>query len=268
MRIFILLPIIVSILSNICAFSQDTIKVSDFGLKPGTRENAVKIVQQALDVCRTKENPVLVFPSGRYDFWPQWAIEKLYYESNTDVIPLRRCAILIEGMKNLTIECMGSEFIFHDRIQPFTIDGSSGIVIKNVSIDWDIPLTAQAEILDVTDNYIDLLINIIESPYVLENNKLVFVGEGWKSRWNGVMEFERDTKLVSPETGDSGCLGGGWNNYKAEEIKQGVVRLNYQFKRKPAQGKLPGASSQCEGPCRSFHYRQQGYHSFEYEHVP
>jgi hypothetical protein len=236
MRILNILPIIFCLFSNASAFSQDTINVSNFGLKPDTRENAVNIVQQALDVCRTKANPVLVFPSGRYDFWPQWAIEKLYYESNTDVIPLRRCAILIEGMKNLTIECSGSEFIYHDRIQPFTIDNSGNITIKNVSIDWDIPLTAQGEIIEVTDNYIDLSINIMESPFVLEDNKLVFVGEGWKSKWNGVMEFERDTKLVAPGTGDSGCLGGGWNNYKAKEISQGVVRLNYQFKRKPAKG--------------------------------
>jgi hypothetical protein len=217
-------------------FSQDTISVSDFGLKPDTRENAVKIVQKALELCRTKSKPVLVFPSGRYDFWPQYATEKLYYESNTDVIPLRRCAILIEDMKDLTIECMGSEFVFHDRIQPFTIDSSSNIVIKNVNIDWDIPLTAQAEITGVTDNYIDLAINIIESPYILEKNKLVFVGEGWKSRWNGVMEFERESKFVSPGTGDSGCLGGGWSNYNATELKPGLVRLNYQFKRKPAAG--------------------------------
>jgi hypothetical protein len=215
---------------------EDTIRVSDFGLKPDTRENAVKTVQKALEICKTKSNPVLVFPKGRYDFWPQYAIEKLYYESNTDVIPLRRCAILIENMKNLTIDCMGSDFVYHDRIQPFTVDKSTDIIIKNLNIDWDIPLTAQAEILAVTEKYIDIAINVQESPYIIENDKLVFVGEGWKSRWGGVMEFEGDTKFVAPGTGDSGCLGAGYQNYKAQELKSGLVRLNYEFKRKPAKG--------------------------------
>jgi hypothetical protein len=215
---------------------EDTIRVSDFGLKPDTRENAVRIVQQALDVCKTKSNPVLVFPKGRYDFWPQYAVEKLYYESNTDVIPLRSCAILLENMKDLTIDCMGSDFVYHDRIQPFTVDKSSNIVIKNVNIDWDIPLTAQAEIIEVTDKYIDLAINALESPYIIEKEKLVFVGEGWKSRWGGVMEFDRDSKLVAPQTGDAGCLGAGYQNYKAQELKAGLVRLNYDFRRKPAKG--------------------------------
>lgn len=233
---FLVLIIALEILAISKVSCQDTVRVSDLGLKPDSRANAVKIVQQALEICKTKNNPVLIFPKGRYDFWSQYAVEKLYYESNTDVIPLRRCAILIENMKNLTIDCRGSDFVFHDRIQPFTIDKSASVRIKNVCIDWDIPLTAQAEIVEVTDRYIDLSINIIESPYVIENGKLVFIGEGWKSRWNGVMEFQKDTKLVVPGTGDSGCLGSGYQNYKAQELKSGLVRLNYEFKRKPAKG--------------------------------
>ncbi|NWJ52647.1 MAG: right-handed parallel beta-helix repeat-containing protein [Bacteroidetes bacterium] len=223
-------------LVNVYACAQDTIRISDFGLKPDTHENAVQIVQKALAFAKIKPGAILVFPKGRYDFWPQYATEKMYYESNTDVIPLRRCAILLEDLKNLTIDCKGSDFVFHDRIQPFTIDKSQNISIKNVNIDWDIPLTAQAEILDVTDKYIDIAINVLESPYTIENGKLVFIGEGWKSRWHGEMEFERETKFIASQTGDWGCLGDGSQNYKAENLKYGVVRLNYAFKRKPAKG--------------------------------
>ena len=224
------------ILFNINVRSQDTIRISDFGLEPGTRENAVLIVQKALEACKQKHHPVLLFSEGRYDFWPQYTIEKTYYESNTDVIPLRRCAILIEEFQDLTIDCGKSDFIFHDRIQPFTVDKSRNITIKNVNIDWEIPMTSQAEIMKVTDDYIDISINVQESPYLIENDKLVFVGEGWKSSWNGVMEFERDSKLITPQTGDWGCLGEGYLSYKAQELKYGLVRLIYAFKRKPAAG--------------------------------
>ena len=215
---------------------SDTVRVADFGLKPDTRENAVPFIRKALEECNRKDKPVLVFPKGRYDFWPQYAAEKLYYESNTDVIPLRRCAILLENMKNLTVDCGGSDFVFHDRIQPFTVSHCENINIKNVSIDWDIPLTAQAEIEDVTDSCIVIVINVLESPYIIENGRLVFVGEGWKSSWSGVMEFDRDTRAVVPQTGDPGCLGRNWQNYTAEEICYGRVRLNRNFTRKPAIG--------------------------------
>ncbi|MDB5279691.1 MAG: alpha,3-galactosidase [Ferruginibacter sp.] len=216
--------------------AQDTVSVAGFGYKPDSRINAVPFVQKAIAACKKNGTKVLVFPKGRYDFWPQYVTEKLYYESNTDVIPFRRCPILFEGVNNLMVDCSGSEFIFHDRMQPFTIDNCNNITIRNVSIDWDIPLTAQAQIIVVTNEYIDIAINATESPFIIEKGKLVFVGEGWKSEWWGVMEFDKVTKLVAPGTGDEGCLGGGYDGYTAAILHDGLVRLNYNFKRKPAVG--------------------------------
>ena len=145
-------------------------------------------------------------------------------------------AILVDAMNGMTIDGNGSGFVFHDRMQPFSVDNSSDIILRNLTIDWDIPLTAQAAILSVTDAYIDIKINIHESPYLIEKDKLVFVGEGWKSRWNGVMEFDKETLRVAPQTGDAQCLGGGWQNYRATELSLGTVRLNHSFTRKPAVG--------------------------------
>src|SRR6478736_7933069 len=108
---------------TIC-FAQDTVRITDYGYVPGSRANAVPYVIKALNDCKTKNDPVLIFPNGRYDFWPQYVQEKLYYESNTDVIPLRRCPILIEAFNKLEINCNNADFIFHDRMQPFTIDSS------------------------------------------------------------------------------------------------------------------------------------------------
>lgn len=215
----------------------DTVNVTKFGIEPDSRRNAVQGVKAALKECASKKNPVLFFPKGRYDFWPQHADERDYYESNTDVANPRRCPILIEKMNGLIIDGNGSEFIFHDRVQPFTIDNSANITIRNLSIDWDIPLTAQGEILAVADDYMDLRINKYQFPYIFENQKLVFVGEGWKSRFNGsAMEFERDSRIVAPQTGDNGATGGGWGKYTAEELSDGVVRIRKTMMRKPKIG--------------------------------
>jgi hypothetical protein len=215
--------------------SQNIVSVTSFGYEPGSRQNVVPFVLKALQACRKLKKPTLLFPKGRYDFWPQYCTEKLYYESNTDVIPLRTCAILVERFNGLTIDASGSDFIFHGRMQPFTIDSSRNIRIKNGNIDWDIPTTAQALISDVTNDYIDIEINAYESPYTIENDKLVFTGEGWKSIFWDAMEFDGKTRLIVPNTGDN-CLGNNWQQYKAVEIKKGLVRLNYSFTRKPAAG--------------------------------
>ncbi len=217
-------------------FAQDTVRITDYGYVPGSRANAVPYVMKALNDCKTKNDPVLIFPNGRYDFWPQHVQEKLYYESNTDVIPLRRCPILVEGFNKLEINCNNADLIFHDRMQPFTIDSSRNIIIRNVNIDWDIPLTAQAEIVAVTNEYVDLAINAYESPYIIEKDKLVFVGEGWKSLLSGIMEFDKDTKFVAPQTGDAGCMGENFSSYKASELKKGLVRLQYPGGHKPVLG--------------------------------
>lgn len=229
--IFILLPAF-----SFPAEAKDTVRITDYGYIPGSRVNAVPYVTRALQDCKGKADPVLVFPKGRYDFWPQHAVEKRYYESNTDVIPFRRCPILLEGFSKLEIDGRNSDFVFHDRMQPFTIDSSRNIIIHHVNIDWDTPLTAQAEIKAVADGYVDIAVDICEFPYVIEHDKLFFVGEGWKSRLSSVMEFDRATKLITSQTGDKGCMGENFEDYSAIELRKGLVRLQYPGGGKPVQG--------------------------------
>lgn len=213
------------------------ISVADFGLRPNTRENAVPYVQKAIEASLHVDNPILVFPTGRYDFWPQHSIEREYFESNTDDVNPKRLAILVYQMNGLIIDGQGSEFVFHDRMQPFTVDSSSNITIRNLSIDWDFPLTAQATVESSTNSYVDLRINAYESPYVIENGKLVFTGEGWKNQWRGSIEFDKTNLRVVPQTGDN-VFGNGWNKYRAEELSKGLVRLHHAFSRLPAKGNL------------------------------
>jgi hypothetical protein len=233
-----------SILLGICIFgtrsthASDTIRVSSLGLLPDSRVNATQYIIKALEKCRALKKPVLVFDKGRYDFWPQHSIERDYFESNTTDNNPKRLAILVDQFKQLTIEGNGADLIMHDRIQPFTIDQSANITIQNLQVDWDIPLTAQGKVMQVTSNYIDLQINHIESPYIIENGKLVFVGEGWKSALWGTMEFDATTRLIAQGTGDDGCMGNNWENYSATELSPGLVRLNYAFTRKPKQGSM------------------------------
>ncbi|MDE3249256.1 MAG: right-handed parallel beta-helix repeat-containing protein [Bacteroidota bacterium] len=233
-RLFSLLSML-SLLSSVQA--QDTIRVTSFGYEPGSRVNAVPYVQQAIEAARKKPGTVLLFPKGRYDFWPQYCTEKKYYESNTDVIPLRRCAILLEGVKDMVVDGQSSDFIFHDRMQPFTLDHSQNVQLKNLQIDWDVPLTAQAQVKDINAQYMDIAINR-ESPYIIEDGKVYFVGEGWKAKMSdwGVMEFDSATHLIAPGTGDASCLGGDYAAYRAEDLGEGIVRLHYPFKRRPAKG--------------------------------
>jgi hypothetical protein len=188
-------------------------------------------------VARTKNNPLLLFEKGRYDFWPQFCEERVYYESNTSDINPKRLGILVEGFEHLILDGGGSDFVFHDRMQAVTLDHSSQVKLRNFTIDWDIPLTAQAEVLEVNDQSMLLKINVSESPYVIEAGKLMFVGEGWKSPLRSLMEIERDSRLIAPQTGDPGCCGRGWDWAHFEDEAPGLLRVHKPFgERRPEVG--------------------------------
>jgi hypothetical protein len=228
----LLLPLFVCFYLNLKA--QDTIRITDFGYKPNSKINAVPFVKKALLACKTKGNTVLIFPEGRYDFWPQESEEKLYYESNTDFLPVRKCPVLIKGIKNLVIDANGSYFIYHGKVQPITIDSSENITIKNVNIDWDVPIMGQGQIVAVATDYIDVAISE-ETPYEIKNSKIFFIGEGWNDEMWDAMEFDKETKLIVQDCGD-GCLKDSFYTYKANELSKGLVRINYLVGRKPGLG--------------------------------
>ena len=89
------------------------ISVSDFGLKPDSRINAVPFIQKAIDACKQHPGSTLVFPKGRYDFWAQHAIEKDYYETNTYDVNPKILAVLLEQINDLTIYYAWTDATIH-----------------------------------------------------------------------------------------------------------------------------------------------------------
>ena len=214
--------------------SAFTVKVSDYGLKPGTGENAIPAIIKAVNECKKHPTSVLLFEKGRYDFMIDSTHRKVYFESNTTNGAPKNLAILLEGCTGLTLDGANSDFVFHGSIQPITVDSSDKTTIQNVNIDWDIPMTAQAKIIAVSAKNIDIEIDTKQFPYEIAEGALLFIGENWKARPTGFMEYEANTHRIAAGTGDEGCIRGDWSKFSAEELKQGTVRMNGSFTRTPA----------------------------------
>jgi len=232
----IYLIVLVLILSGCHQKQAVTIKMSDYDLKPDSKENAIPFIIKAIAECKKHPNSILLFEKGRYDFRIEPAHTREYFESNTTNDGPKNLAILIEGCTGLTLDGNGSEFVFHGAIQPITVDNSENITIQNVNIDWDIPLTAQAKILATSPKYIDLEMDMTQFPYEISNGKLIFKGENWKAEPNGFMEYVAGKHLIAAGTGDEGCIRGDWNKSSYEELKPGIVRMKGEFTRTPAVG--------------------------------
>ena len=213
------------------------VRVTDFGVKPDSREDAVPGVRAAIEACRKASAATLVFPKGRYDFQPEQSEKIEYHESNTSDNNPKTCPVVLKGINGLVIEGNGSEFICHGRMQPLTLEDCCGVTVRNLNIDWDIPFVAQAKIVQVANDHVDIRINPVESPYDIINGKIVFHGEGWKSGWWGCMEFDAETRIIPQQSGDT-PLGGNWNKYTAQALDGGLVRLTCDFQRKPKEGNI------------------------------
>lgn len=223
--------------------TQDTtyIFLKDYGLHKTKKKDATKFLNRLLhDPVLKSDNPkVVVFSPGIYNFYPEDARKKTYYESNTTDVNPKVCAFLFENINNLIIDGRGSRLIFHEQMQPFTFDNCDNIVLKNVSIDWDHPLIAQAEVLKTHTNYIDLAIDFKETPYRIQDDKLWFdVSRDHRNPWKSTLEFDRKGRFIVPQTGDKGCLGAGWENYRAVATMPGIVRLYNNFQRLPEKGNI------------------------------
>lgn len=210
------------LICTVSVSANKTISVADFGLKPDSRINAVPFVQKAIKACKENPGSTLLFPKGRYDFWSQHATEKEYHETNTYDVNPKILAVLLNEINDLTIDGNNSEFIMHGRMQPFTLDHCQNITLKNFTIDWDIPLTAQGAVIESTPDYMEIEIDACQYPYIIENKRLTFVGEGWKSGVWSIMQFDPKTHFVLPNTGDNL----GWRGYDAIEVSPGRVRLS------------------------------------------
>ena len=213
------------------------IYLKDYGLAKTRKKDCIPIIYKALQDIKTNNPKVIVFPKGEFHFYPEDCIKRDYHESNTTDINPKSCAFIFEHMENLVLDGKNSNLIFHEQMQPFTFDNCKNIILRNMIIDWEQPLTAQAKVLKVNNEFIELAIDLKEYPYRIEDGKLYFIiNSNEKEQWKSTMEFDRSEHFVVPQTGDWGCLGKNWENYIAEDIIPGVIRLYYNFQRKPAVG--------------------------------
>jgi hypothetical protein len=212
---------IILFFSQGCA-SVGTIDVSNFGAKPNTLDDSTLAVRDALAAARQRSATRLVFPPGRYDFWPDRAEERYQFISNNDD-GLKRITFPLYGLANLEIDGQGAQFVFHDSVSPFVIDHCKGITLRNFSIDWKRAFHSEGTVLAVGTDTIDLAIPE-EFPYKFRTGLLVFTNErGDDLPYGGLLEFDPKKRETAFLAKDYWTAPGG---VKAEEIGPRQVRLH------------------------------------------
>jgi hypothetical protein len=156
--------------------NADTVDVAQFGAKSGDQSDTTPAVRAALDQVKKTHAHRLVFAPGRYDFWPDRASERYEFITNNDE-GLKRIVFPLENFKNLEIDGQGAQFVFHGFLNPFILDHTDHVTLKNFSIDFARTFSSEAKILAVHGDSVDISIPE-QFPYKIDHGLLTFVGLG------------------------------------------------------------------------------------------
>jgi hypothetical protein len=208
------------------ASAQRILRITDFGAVPDSWNDVLPAVRQAMEACKENDHTVIDFPKGRYDFWPS-------HDKDGREVTI---GLALKHLKHVTIEGNGSEFVFHGNMQVALVDSCENVTLRNFSVDWERPYISQAEIVQATDEYLEVRIDKMQYPYRIENGRIMFTGEGWKlpvlPAYNNL--YDKDRKEILPQTWDSPL--GNIFEQKAEERGGGVVRFQGKTGMKPERG--------------------------------
>lgn len=183
----------------------DTIKVADFGVKSNSYQNASKGIKEALAKCRGRESVVVILPGGRIDLWPEDAVKKEIYISNTTesdtLSKVKNIGFFFDHLKNVTLDGNNTLVVLHGKMISFALFNCQNIEIKNLQFDYERPTMSEATITSVSPSAITIKIHP-DSKYFIENGKIGFYGEGWKSNSFHTIALDNEKKLMLYATFD------------------------------------------------------------------
>ncbi|MGJ8724086.1 MAG: alpha-1,3-galactosidase-related protein [Roseibacillus sp.] len=212
------------------SLSAEIISVADHGIVPG--KDATFAVNRLIESLDGDSEATIQFPKGRYEFFPENALETHRAVSNHDN-SLKRLAFPLFNLKNVTIDGNGSEFIFHGRISPIAIDGSENITLKNFSIDWSRSFHDEYEVIarDLEKKTVRLKVDPAKYPFAIKHGTLFSKKYDWEDRMGSNMTF--DPKTRSPIYDTKRYNVNFTRPHHASPAGKGLIDLQAHFSKEP-----------------------------------
>lgn len=161
------------------------VNLTDFGARPWSFENASPAIVKALESAKGQENIVLKFPGGRIDLWPEGAVKKELYISNTteddSLSKVKNLAICLENFKNITIEGNNTLIVLHKKMISFAVLKSRNVTIRNIRFDYEQPTMAELKIVEIANGKTRIESHP-DTHFEVVNGNVLFYGEGWGTK--------------------------------------------------------------------------------------
>jgi hypothetical protein len=168
------------------ARAASPILVTNFGAQPDSHKDATAAFQRAISACRKLANPVLLIPHGRYDLYPDSAIKKTYFISNTSSesecpSKVKSIGLLFEGIRNLRVEGDSSLLVFHGKMTTIVIDHCDNFTLSNLTEDFARPTMSEFTVTRAADTAIDVRVHP-DSWHRIDSGRLTWYGEDWVAK--------------------------------------------------------------------------------------
>ena len=180
-------------MTNILQFHFD-----EYVARAGSPETAAVALLAELRQAPAEVRKEVVFAAGKeYHFFAEHAQSFHWHISNHEQGVVKRCAILLEGLKNVTIQGNGARLLMHGCLVPLAVVNCQEVMMEELSIDYPVPTVQQLEVLEANPDADEMLCEVCgETPFRVEDNRLVFQAEGRELRPYWLMPFEANRHLV------------------------------------------------------------------------
>ncbi|WP_200976403.1 right-handed parallel beta-helix repeat-containing protein [Echinicola sp. 20G] len=186
--------------NNLILRSGDTLKV----IQPGRIDKSLALIAEG--ECT---NPVVVeFIPGKYNFFPENALQRKLNISNTNDTPDLPKSIAFEIVQSQHVEVFaeGAEIMFRGKSMAFHIDRSNCINIKGLSMDYERPTVSEITVAYAGKNHADLDVGE-DSDFVVKDGKVIWTGEGWQhplqNYWQEYDPIENKVRRLAVDVGST-----------------------------------------------------------------
>ncbi len=223
-------------------------KVYQINQEQGLHTNGIVDFSPVLSgiLAGVEDGTTVSFAPGTYHFWPDNAIKRVLYLSNTDSVkyPEKDIAILLENKKKLTIQGNNTAFIFHGNVMMFAVLGCEDIRFEGITFDYACPSTIDVTVTAAGPEGDGAAAQVSFSPVygcetdgrnvTWESERSPYTGKAYWTGKNGLVlsqHYHRDTGMVQRTSEDL-----FYNCTAAKKTGSGGLRLLYSGKRNISAG--------------------------------
>lgn len=172
----------------------------DLLARSGSPEKAAVRLQEELRAAPPEVPKEVVFTAGKeYHFFAENAQGFHYHISNHEQGKgtVERCAILLEGVRNVTIHGNCAKLLVHGCLVPLALVNCQNVTAEDLSIDYPFPSVHQIQVIEADAVRDEMLCEVCgDAEFRMEDNRLVFRAEDREFRPYWCMPFEENHHLV------------------------------------------------------------------------